>query len=138
MQTIASFTEPWEAHMFCGRLWSEDIPAFVAFKFHVGNNWSVGLGLGGALVQVPDSLCESALAVWRQCNGGDFRVELENIFGDIGRVACPHCGSTNYGKRRGLLAVAAAIAVVLVTGIAMPPVVWLYRCRICGTRWKTD
>jgi hypothetical protein len=138
VQTIARFTEPWEAQMFCGRLWSEDIPAFVAFEFHVGNNWPVGLGLGGALVQVPDGAAEDARAVWQRCRAGAFRVELEDIFGDFGRIACPHCGSTRYRKHRRLLATAAAVVVVFVLGIAMPPIVWLYRCRVCGTQWKTD
>ena len=138
LTTVASFTEPWEAHMFRGRLRSEGIPAFVAFEFHVGNNWSWGLGLGGAQVQVPRELAGPALAVWRECRSGAFRAELEAEFGDIGRIACPHCGAADYRKRRPLYAAAAAIIVSLFFGLCIPPVTWIYRCRVCGTRWKTD
>jgi hypothetical protein len=138
LETVASFTEPWEAHMFRHRLETEGIPAFVSFQCHVGNNWPIGLGLGGAKVQVPRSLHEGALVVWQDCQAGIFCAELEAEVGAIGRFCCPQCGAVDFRKHRSLIASAVAIAVVLVFGLCIPPVTWIYRCRNCGTRWKTD
>ncbi len=52
LTTVAAFREPWEAHMFCGRLMAEGIAAFVAHECHIGNAWHYSVALGGVKVQV--------------------------------------------------------------------------------------
>jgi hypothetical protein len=138
LQTVARFAEVWEAHLLRGRLRSEDIPAFVAFGFHMGNAWHFGLALGGALVQVPNGFEDEAQAVLRRINTGMVREELEAQFGPIGFIACPHCGATDYRKVRPWPMTLLAVLIVVTTGFAVLPNDNEYRCRVCGTRWKPD
>ncbi len=100
MQTIARFYEPWKAHVVRGRLWAEDIPAFVAFEYHVGNAWLEAIALGGVRLQVQNGFEDEARAVLRQAEAGAFREELEYEFGPLQEVRCPHCGASDYCKAR--------------------------------------
>ncbi|HEX2114187.1 MAG TPA: hypothetical protein VHM01_07255 [Alphaproteobacteria bacterium] len=50
--TAETFTEPWEAHLFCTRLQAEGLFAVVAHEHHVGMYWPYALALGGVKLQV--------------------------------------------------------------------------------------
>jgi hypothetical protein len=102
LATIAAFRDPWEAHMFRLRLEAEDVPAVVAYEFHIGNNWLWSTALGGVRVQVPNDFAEAAFDVKSLCRTGKYRADLIEEFGDIDDPHCPHCGSQNYWKRRPL------------------------------------
>lgn len=45
--TVAHFTDPWEAHLFHGRLDAEGLSAVIVDEHHVWNNWPYALALGG-------------------------------------------------------------------------------------------
>ncbi len=136
VQTVASFAEPWEAHLLRGRLWAEDIPAFVAFGFHVGNNWIAGLALGGAKVQVPEGFGDAARTVLRQAQLGAYKAELEDELGPIPWIVCPHCGARDYCAVRAWPMSALSAIVVVATGVAFFADTSRLRCRVCRTRWN--
>jgi hypothetical protein len=124
--------------MFRGRLWSEDIPAFVLFEYHIGNNWPLGLGLGGARVQVPNGLEDEARAVWLACEAGVYRDELESEFGPFERIICPHCGSPKWRWYKPWLATFMDAIIVFGLGLPLPSQRERRVCRVCKTRWNAD
>jgi hypothetical protein len=71
LATIAAFRDPWEAHMFRLRLEAEDVPAVVAYDFHIGNNWLWSTALGGVRVQVPHDFADAAFDVKSLCRNGE-------------------------------------------------------------------
>ncbi|MGH6870908.1 MAG: hypothetical protein ACREHE_05315 [Rhizomicrobium sp.] len=133
MRTIASLPDVWQAHLLRGRLWSEDIPAFVAFQYHVGNNWLAVVALGGAKVQVPNGLEDEARAVIAHADAGRYLEELEAELGAIPVIACPNCGSRRYLKVRPWPASTVALLVAWLTLVAIPPKDRPLRCARCGT-----
>lgn len=138
MQTIASFYEPWKAHVVRGRLWSEDIPAFVAFELAVGNQWLQGLALGGAKLQVPNGFEDRARKVMRLAAAGAYRDELEYELGPQSWIRCPQCGADDYNDVRPVALTVAAMVLVWFTGIAIAPDGRTLCCRVCKAVWKPD
>jgi hypothetical protein len=136
LQTIARFYEPWKAYVVCGRLWSEDIPAFVAFELAVGNQWLNGLALGGAKLQVPNGFEDAARDVMRQAAAGAYREELEYELGPQSWIRCPHCGADNYREVRPVVITVLAMVLVFYTGLAITPDGRTLRCRVCKTVWR--
>jgi hypothetical protein len=131
--TVASFRDPWEAHMLCSRLEWEGIPASVAHDFHVGNNWPWSTALGGAKVQVPSMFAGDARVVEGQSRDGTYTSELRAQFGDIDDTTCTSYGSSDVRRRRP---VGSIIEALLLSTIALVPAFgWTYRCNICGTKW---
>lgn len=134
--TIASLRDPWEAQFLRLRLEAEQIPAFVAFEFHIGNNWPWSTALGGVRVQVPTSCEAQAIEVERGCRDGRYRAELAEFFaGDLDDPRCPHCGSTDFRKRRPI-GVIVFFVVALLAISAVPAWGWVCSCRKCGTRFS--
>jgi hypothetical protein len=134
LTTVAKFRDPWEAHMLRMRLEAEGVPAFVAYEFHIGNNWLWSTALGGARVQVWDRLAIDAFDVWQRCRDGEFRDHLVMEFGDIDDPRCPHCGAQNYWKRRSILTTIIFFA-LLPLGM-VPAWGWVCICRNCGTKFE--
>ena len=60
LTTVASFREPWEAHMFRSRLAAEGVPAVLIHEYHIGNAWHYSTALGSVRVQVPAERKEDA------------------------------------------------------------------------------
>lgn len=116
------------------RLEAEGMPAFVAYEFHIGNNWLWSTALGGARVQVWHYLAIDARDVWQRCRDGEFHEHLLTEFGDIDDPRCPHCGSTALRKRRSV-AMIALFAVALFV-LSMPAWGWVYTCKKCGTKFE--
>ncbi len=136
LTTIATFREPWEAHMLRSRLDAEDIPAMVAHQFHVGVNWAQSTALGGVKVQVPEWFEEEAMRVERWAREGIYRSELEAEFGDLDDPRCPVCGSMYYARRRPYFSAVFAIAAVFLLRVVLPPRSWICTCRNCGSRFE--
>ena len=133
--TVATFTEPWEAHLFRLRLNAEGIFATVAHEHHVWANWPYAMALGGVKVQVPQSETERALAVERRCRAGDYRAELEAEFGQLDSSRCPHCGAPEVASRRSLPQLAALIASAVLAGLIFPLRSTVHRCGSCRAKW---
>jgi hypothetical protein len=133
LATVAIFRDPWEAHMLRMRLEAEGVPAFVAYEFHIGNNWLWSTALGGARVQVWHRLATDAWNVVQRCRDGEFHDDLVTEFGDIDDPRCPHCGSRNYWRRRPILMMLFFFA-LLPLGL-VPAWDWACFCRNCGTKF---
>lgn len=116
------------------RLETEGIPAFVAFQFHIGNNWLYSTALGGARVQVWHYLAHDAIEVLGRVRNGECRAELAALFGDIDDPRCPHCGSAELKRRRSVAMI--AMVIVLIFSFALPAWGWVYICRKCGTKFE--
>jgi hypothetical protein len=136
LTTVASFREPWGAHLLRLRLEAEGILAMVSHEHHVGMIWPQSLGLGGVKVQVPTSSAEAALLVWHQACAGVFEAELLAAFGDLEVNACPSCASRDLRSRPTIAWILLAIFVGWWCGMIFPPPRSVCRCRACGTGWK--
>ena len=116
------------------RLEAEGIPAFVAFQFHIGNNWLYSTALGGARVQVWRYLASDAIEVLRRVRSGECQDELVAMFGDLDDPRCPNCGSTNLRKRRSVLMI--ALFIVALFSFSLPAWGWVYICTSCRTKFE--
>jgi len=86
--TVATFAEPWKAHILRGRLEAEGIFAVVIHENHVGMMWPYAMALGEIKVQVIHDELPLAHDVERRCRAGEYRQELLELFGDLDDVAC--------------------------------------------------
>jgi len=131
--TVDSFREPWEAHLFKMRLEAEDIPAFVRLEYHIWMFWPYSTALGGARVQVPVHLQETACEIRELCKTDHFKGLLEQLFGDIDDVHCPYCSSRNFRKRTTTF-VAVAATLFMTRGGMFPARATKFDCQDCGRR----
>ena len=136
LTTVASFAEPWNAHILRGRLEAEGLFAVVVHEHHVGLNWPWALALSGAKVQVLDDEREAALDIARRGLAGDYRRELEPVFGPLDDPCCPHCRSDRFTSRRPVSMLAMLAVLYLYFGVIFPLRASVHRCRVCGTRWR--
>lgn len=75
--TVASFHDPIEAHIACGRLRAEGIAAHVA-DAHMGlANWEWRLAVGGTRVLVEERDAERARAIVRDLDAGAYALEAD-------------------------------------------------------------
>ena len=70
--TIATFTNPLEAHIVRGRLQAEGIETYVAHEHHIWANWFLSTALGGVKLQVRPEDAQQAGEILRQEQAGDF------------------------------------------------------------------
>jgi hypothetical protein len=134
--TVSAFREPYETHLFRGRLQAEGIAAFVSHEMNVANAWHRSVSLGGVKVQVSSDQYETAREVERACCGGDYREVLREEFGDLDDPTCPYCGGTEYLKRRPLPRAALAVAASMATLVVLPPLGWIHRCESCLKEYR--
>lgn len=73
--TVASFHDPIEAHIACGRLRAEGIDAHVADDQLAVANWEVRLTVGGVRVRVVEEDAERARRVLRELDAGGYALE---------------------------------------------------------------
>lgn len=134
--TVASFREPWEAHLLRGRLQAEGILAFVSFDQHVGNKWFLSDALGGTKVQVSSDEIELAREVEADCRKGAFKKHLESQIGDLDDPRCPACGGTFFRMRRPFPRTVMALILSLYTATVLPPLGWILGCVACGRDYR--
>jgi hypothetical protein len=134
--TVSSFREPYEAHLFRGRLQAEGILAFVASEMHVANKWYLAHALGGVRVQVSSDEIELAREVEQACRDGVFHRLLREEIGDLDDPECPRCGGTEFRKRRPFPRAALAIAASLTFAVVIPPAGWILSCEACGRSFR--
>lgn len=75
--TVASFHDPLEAHIACGRLRAEGIDAHVADDQLAVANWEWRLTLGGTRVRVADADAERARRVLRELDAGGYALDSD-------------------------------------------------------------
>lgn len=138
MTTIASFNEPWEAHILCGRLQHEGIDAQVAHEHHVWANWMFATALGGVKVQVADEDVERAQVIADRYQAGDYADELAAEFPNDEAAKlpeCPACGAHASMPYRSAGARVLSVAAYVATTVVIPPVPSGLRCTQCGHTW---
>jgi hypothetical protein len=134
--TVSAFREPYEAHLFRGRLQAEGIVAFVAHEMNVANAWHRSVALGGVKVQVSSDELELAREIEQACRDGVFKDLLRAELSDLDDTVCPYCGGTKYRKRRPLPRAALAVAISLYLTVVLPPVGWIRRCESCLKEYR--
>lgn len=77
--TIASYHDPIEAHIACGRLRAEGIDAHVADDQMAVANWEWRLAVGGTRVRVADEDAERARRVLRELDAGGFALDPDPV-----------------------------------------------------------
>jgi hypothetical protein len=134
--TVSAFREPYEAHLFRGRLEAEGIFALVLHEYWIGNEWPMSVAFGGVKVQVLQGQYEAAREIERACCRGEYRGFLREELGDLDDAVCPHCGGTEYRQRRPIIRAALAIMVSLTLGSVVPPTGWILRCKGCLREYR--
>jgi hypothetical protein len=127
--TVATYTDPVEAHVTRGRLEAEGISATVAHEHHIWANWLLSNALGGVKVQVLAAYAERAMDVLNRARLGEYA--LPDDLSE--RLACPCCGGTQVSesKRSWTIAFIGLFAFSL-------PLPWCrdrFRCANCRNIW---
>jgi len=131
--TIASYREPYEAHLYRSLLESSEIPAYVIHEHHVGLNWLYSDAIGGVKLQVQSENREAALELLfsEAAPLSDPSQDLDPDATDDS--ACPKCrnsGTFHTSTERQTKAMS------LLVGI---PFVWgrnRWKCMNCGYQWR--
>ena len=133
--TIATFTNPLEAHIVRGRLQAEGIETWVAHEHHIWANWFLSTALGGVKLQVRPEDAQQAREVLRQEQDGDYETLVaENANeSDEPRPACPVCGSEDITpvRRSGRI----SLVIVWLSSLPLPYSSVTMACRGCGHTW---
>jgi len=135
LATLATFRDPWEAHMLRSLLEAEGIPAEVADDQFIGMNWPLSTALGGARVRVANEHLNAARAVLEQAAAGRYRAELSEMFEGVEESACPKCGSRDIRRRPSLQQLLFGLIVTL-TITTVKVEARRCKCRDCGARWR--
>ena len=135
--TVATFLEPSEAHIVCGRLQAEGLDATVAFDGHVGANWPMALALGGVAVQVPVEQIAGAHEILRGYASGEYAGDVDAVTG-AAPDACPACGAHERVARVPLAQKALAVVVFLFGGATFPTRQSDVACARCGAAWPVE
>ena len=133
LRTVATFTEPWEAHLFRTLLQSEGLFAVVAFDQHVSAHYSIGWAIGAVRVQVVESEFDQARAIERRSRTGEYSTALEAEFGPEGPLHCPHCNSTHCRTSRKQFYLLPLL--FLLFGVVAPVRGRTGSCDDCGKKW---
>jgi len=134
LQTVATFTSPWEAQLAKAALESEGIEATIADENLIRLYWALSNAIGGVKVQVrPDDL-ERARSLLASCQ------PLPEIYlvkdEDEGQIRCPGCRSDNVELQRWSRLGFVASWVLLGVPVPIPRRRWL--CRQCGIEWRPE
>jgi hypothetical protein len=129
--TVASFSQPVEAHLARTKLESEGIPCVVDDEYLVRVNWLLSNAVGGVKLRVPPEDAAHARELLRP------RPRLvvdESAEAGEGEMVCPNCRSLDVYYNR--FSRRAAGVFWLLFGFIVP---WLDRrwvCKQCGYEWK--
>jgi len=133
--TIATYTNPLEAHIVRGRLQAEGIETYVAHEHHIWANWFLSTALGGVKLQVRPEDAQQAQEILRQEQEGDYEMlvaEADKASAEP-RPACPVCGSEDIAptRRSGRL----SLFIVWLSSLPLPYSNVTMACRRCGQTW---
>jgi hypothetical protein len=132
--TVATFSQPTEAHILKGRLEAEGIPCFLGDEHIISAQPLYSVAVGGVKLQVTEGDVEEALEMLARIQGGtseyiiDDNIELappSQVYLDA--TACPICESEKIAPK-GFFA--------RVLGITLPFVARRYGCQSCGYTWR--
>jgi hypothetical protein len=133
--TVATFTNPLEAHIVRGRLEAEHIETYVAHEHHIWADWFLSTALGGVKLQVRPEDAQRAREILRHEQAGDYRALVTDVGEEIAepRPACPVCHSVDItpARRSGHL----SLIIVWLTALPLPYSGVAMACRNCGHTW---
>ncbi len=122
--TVATVSQPLEAHVLKGKLEAEGIEAFLADENIVSMNFLYSNAVGGVKVQVDEQDAGAALKIL-----GRAMPPLELVQPTEEEAPCAKCGSTDFKRDRHLFGLAIQI---LTLGFALAGRTrWI--CAKCGT-----
>jgi len=129
---VASFSQPFEAHLARGKLEGEGIPCVMSDEYLVRVDWFLSNAIGGVKLMVP--LAELAHA--RDVLRPEPRLVVVAEAGTPadGEMICPRCRSydvyySRYSRR-------AAGFFILLLGFLIPWKDRRWSCTQCGYQWK--
>lgn len=135
--TVGRYLDVFEAHILCGRLNYEGIPACVSGGQHMQADWPLSLALGGARVQVPAAFLEQAREVLARYESGELLREVQADDEVPGR-RCPRCDSAQVLPRLPLSQQLLVLTTALLASSPFPTRINGYRCRGCRHQWAHD
>lgn len=130
--TVASYTNPWDAHVACGLLESEGVRAWLAGEHHVWVNWPLSQALGGVKLQVSTEDQAAALDILRAMQDGEFETALQAECG-MQPDACQNCGSLDFQARLSKNLIALNVVTTLWVAVPFSAAMAGKVCRRCGT-----
>ncbi len=128
LATVATFTNPLEAHILRGRLEAEEIPAYVYHEHHIGVYWLYSQVLGGVRLWVHPTHFGKAKEIIEAVRNGEYEIPDEIS------PSCPRCHSKRLVPNR----ISWTISFLICHLFYMPiPFVWAkHECRDCYHIWK--
>ena len=133
--TVATFTNPLEAHIVRGRLEAEHIETYVAHEHHIWANWFLSTALGGVKLQVKPEDVSRAREILRREQAGDYQTLVADVGEEIAAPppVCPACGSVDIvpERRSGHL----SLLIVWLSALPFPYSSVRMTCRNCGHTW---
>lgn len=130
--TVASFSQPVEAHLARTKLESEGIPCVVGDENLVGIYSFLSNAVGGVKLKVPSYAVEQARDALRP--RPHLVVLAEDDDGAEGEMACPRCRSYDVYYRRYSRRMAGFF--ILLFGFLVPWRDRRWTCKQCGYEWK--
>jgi hypothetical protein len=133
--TVATFTNPLEAHIVRGRLQAEGIEVYVAHEHHIWANWFLSTALGGVKLQVNPEDAQRADEILRHEQAGDYEGLLPEADppDTEPQPGCPACYSPDITafRRSGRL----SLFIVWLSSLPLPYSGVTMVCRRCGHTW---
>jgi ribosomal protein S27AE len=100
VKTVASFREPYQAHLAKGKLESEGIYAVVLDEHLVQINWILSQAIGGVKVQVSDEHLDRARVILKTEYKEELSATQEAQLQPAPEDVCPKCGSSSVSPKR--------------------------------------
>jgi rubredoxin len=134
LQTVATFTSPWEAQLAKAALESEGIEVMIADENLIRLYWALSNAIGGVKVQVRPEDLERARELLANCQ------PLPEIYllgeDDEASVRCPECRSENVEFERWSRLGFIGSWVLFGVPVPIPTRRWI--CRKCGLAWRPE
>jgi rubredoxin len=131
LQTIATFTSPWEAQLARAALEAEGIEAMIADEHLIRLYWALSNAIGGVKLQVRPDDAERATSLLASCK------PLPELYlvseEDAGQQRCPECRSARVDFERWSRLGFVSSWVLLGLPLPIPRNRWI--CRNCGAEW---
>lgn len=131
LQTIATFTSPWEAQLARAALEAEGIEATIADEHLIRLYWALSNAIGGVKLQVRPDDAERARDLLASCK------PLPELYlvseEDAGQQRCPECRSVRVDFERWSRLGFVSSWVLLGLPLPIPRNRWI--CRNCGAEW---
>ena len=132
VKTVASFREPYHAHIAKGKLETEGIPAVVVDEHLVQIYWVLSQAIGGVKIQVSEADVERAREILELDYIEELSVAEEAQLSPAPEDICPKCGSDSISSNRYSLW-SLIPSIIFLLPIFFRRKKWV--CNDCGAAW---